>query len=297
MLNRFVVSLLLGAIAIAVAAQTPPKSGTKTPAHPEFLVSTQWLAQHLSDANLVIIHAGSSDDDYNSAHIPGARHLATNKFTEGPTPPNTELLPPDKLQANLEAIGVSDDSRIIIYASDWDPFAARLFFTLDYLGRAGNASLLDGGMDRWIHEKRPLSTDVPTVTPGKLTVLPHPEVVAKMDWVRQVSADPAASHVALLDSRPLRRYRSGHIPGALPAYWEKTELSDDTPVLRPPQELAAMFVRAGYKPGYKVVSYCEVGWQASFTYFVARYLGYDAAMYDGSWTEWSTAKQPVVRGD
>ena len=293
---HWIAGLLMVAMLASVSPAQAKAAGSKA-AHPEFLVSTQWLAQHLSDANLVIIHAGSSDDDYNSAHIPGARHLATNKFTEGPTPPNTELLPSDKLQANLEAIGVSDDSRIIIYASDWDPFAARLFFTLDYLGRAGNAALLDGGLDMWIHEKRPLSTDVPTVAPGKLTVQAHPEVVARMDWVKQVSADPAAAHVLLTDARPLRRYRGGHIPGAVPGFWEKTQLAEETPLLRSPQELAAMFARLGYKPGYKVVSYCEVGWQASFTYFVARYLGYDAAMYDGSWTEWSTAKQPAVRGD
>jgi len=86
-------------------------------------------------------------------------------------------------------------------------------------------------------------------------------------------------------------------PWAAPIFWETALVSPEKPVLRPPQELKKMLADRGVTPGKKIISYCEVGWQASYTYFLARYLGFDAAMYDGSFNEWSTAKQPVVRGD
>lgn len=262
----------------------------------DMLVSTQWLADHLSDPNLVLVHVGGSPSDYHSQHIPGARHLPTEKFADS-KPPGTELLSPEQLKKNLEEIGISDDSRVVFYA-DWDPMATRLFFTLDYLGRAEHAALLDGGMEQWVMEKRPVSTEDPKIVPGHMTINVHPEVVAGMDsMTKLVSADPAASDVAIIDSRPLKRYRSGHLSGASPMFWETALVSPEKPLLRPPQELKKMLADRGVASGKKIVSYCEVGWQASYTYFLARYLGFDAAMYDGSYNEWTAAKQPVVRGD
>jgi len=105
------------------------------------------------------------------------------------------------------------------------------------------------------------------------------------------------SGTVLIDARPIKRYRAGHLPGAAPFFWEKNLVSAEDPVLKSPEELRKMYATAGAIPGTKIVSYCEVGLQASYVYFIARYLGYDAAMYDGSYMEWSTAKQPSVRGD
>jgi thiosulfate/3-mercaptopyruvate sulfurtransferase len=79
-------------------------------------------------------------------------------------------------------------------------------------------------------------------------------------------------------------------------FWETALVSQEKPLLRSPQELKKMLADSGIRPGTKIVSYCEVGWQATYTYFIAKYLGYDAAMYDGSYVEWNAAKQPVVRG-
>jgi thiosulfate/3-mercaptopyruvate sulfurtransferase len=272
---------------------------SKTPAgaaKPELVVSTQWLADHLSDPHLVIVHIAHDENDYRAAHIPGARYLAMDKFTDSHTEPGVELLPPDQLKKNLEAIGVSDDSRVIYYAPDWDPMATRLFFTLDYLGHGDQAALLDGGLDQWVREKRPTSTQEATVTRGTLTVHLHPEVVAKMDWMKKLVDDPDPN-VVIVDARPSKRYRSGHLPGAKPMFWETALISEKEPLLRSPQELRQLFSTAGVAGNKKVVSYCEVGLQASYTYFLARYLGFDVAMYDGSYSEWSSAKQPVVRGD
>ena len=260
--------------------------------HPDLVVSTQWLAAHGSDSKLVIVHVGDPDN-YKSAHIPGARSLPGNKFTA----PGTELPPDDQLKATLEAIGISDDSRVVIYSPDWGPMASRLFFTLDYLG-FNNVSLLDGGLEKWQEEKRPTSADEPVITRGTLTIHPHPELVAKLGQVKDLTSAPQ-SNTVIVDARPLRRYRNGHLPGAVPLFWEKNLVDAEalSQVLKSPEELRKMYAAAGATTGKKIISYCEVGWQATYTYFIARYLGYDAAMYDGSWSEWSKEKQPSVRGD
>jgi thiosulfate/3-mercaptopyruvate sulfurtransferase len=119
-----------------------------------------------------------------------------------------------------------------------------------------------------------------------------------VDTVKQVASGNAGNAV-IVDARPTRRYRSGHISGAAPIFWEKNLVDPEalTQVLKSPEQLRKMYVAAGVTPGKKVISYCEVGWQATYAYFIARYLGYDAAMYDGSWDDWSKQKQPVVRGD
>ena len=149
------VCLLLSLVSVA-GSGTPKGSTGGGPAHPELVVSTQWLADHLNDPNLVIVHIAHDEGDYRAAHIPGARYLAMDKFATGHTPPGTELLPPDELKKNLEEIGIGDDSRVVYYAPDWDPMATRLFFTMDYLGHGNQAALLDGGLDQWIRESGPL---------------------------------------------------------------------------------------------------------------------------------------------
>jgi thiosulfate/3-mercaptopyruvate sulfurtransferase len=261
------------------------------PAHPELLVSTSWLADHLKDPNVVIVQISRKDDDYKKQHIPGARFLPVSQIASSEHP-GTELLPVGELKKNLEAIGLTDSSHIVIYTTDYDPIAARLFFTLDYLGLGSHASLLDGSIAEWVAERRRVTADVPAITGGKLTVHEHPEVVAKMDWVSKVTSD-AASPVAVIDARPTSRYEAGHLPGAMPMYWMGTQ---DAHLLRSPDDLRQMFTRAGATSGKKVVSYCEVGQQASYVYFVARYLGLDAAMYDGSYMEWDSAGKPSVKG-
>ena len=284
--RTFALTVLVVLLGLAASAQ-------KT--HPEMLVSTQWLAAHLSDPKLVIIHAGAADQ-YQVAHIPGARLLTEDKIAAEQEMPRVELLPDDELKANLEAIGLNDDSRIVIYSPEGAKYAARVFFTLDYLGLGDHAALLDGGIAKWNLEKRPTSSETPTVTKGSLTIHPRPEVVAKMKDVQQLTS-AANSSVVLIDSRNIERYRDGHLPGAVSFFWEKNLAGPEAMVLRSPDELRKMYVALGAAPGKKIVSYCEVGHQASYTYFVARYLGYDAAMYDGSWTEWSAAQKPAVRGD
>jgi thiosulfate/3-mercaptopyruvate sulfurtransferase len=291
-----VVACLLTSLVGFAASNPPDKSTGAGPAHPELVVSTQWLADHLSDPNLVIVHIGHDESDYLAAHIPGARYLAMNKFATGDQAPGTELLPPDQLKKNLEEIGIGDETRVVYYAPDWDPMATRLFFTMDYLGHGNQAALLDGGLDQWTREKRPTSTQAGTAKPGSLTVHLHPEIVAKMDYMKKL-VDHPEKDIVIVDARPSKRYRNGHLRGSQSLYWDNALVSEKEPLLKSPEEIRQLFTAAGVTGNKKAVSYCEVGLQASYVYMLARYLGFDAAMYDGSYSEWSDAKQPVVRGD
>ena len=295
MLSIIAACLLINLFSLSASGASKDSTGGG-PAHPELVVSTQWLADHLTDANLVIVHIGHDQSDYRAAHIPGARYLAMDKFATGQTPPGTELLPPEQLKKNLEEIGIGDDSRVVYYSPDWDPMATRLFFTLDYLGHGNQAALLDGGLDQWTRENRPTSTETRDVKPGSLTVHLHPEIVAKMDYMRKLVGNPE-NEVVIVDARPSKRYRNGHLGGAQSLYWENALVSEKEPLLKSPEQLRQLFTAAGITGKKKAVSYCEVGLQASYVYLLARYLGFDAAMYDGSYSEWSEAKQPVVRGD
>lgn len=293
-MKKLLLCLLALGLCLPLAAQKKDAAPRSTPkVRSEMLVSTAWLAQHLNDPDLVILHVGGSKEDYDAGHIPGARYLPTNTFIKSdPKLPPTELPTAEELKKAFEAVGVTDKSRIILYSYDWQPAAARAYFTLDYMGLGNRAALLNGSKEQWVREKRPLSTETPTITPGTLTVNPQPQVLALKEQVEKLGGD-----AVLLDARPLYRYRAGHIPGALPFFWEKSLISDVDPLIPEPEVLRKKLVAAGVTPGKKVVPYCEVGFQASFAYFVAKYLGYDVAHYDGAYSEWTRAKGAVVTGD
>jgi len=287
---RVLAALVTGVVLVTLT------TAQNSAAHPEMLVSTQWLADHLSDPKVVLVHVVHHTDEFREEHIPGARPLTMDQIASDERP-GTELLPPEQLKRNLEAIGISDDSKVVIYAPMWDPMGTRLLFTLDYVGHTNNA-MLDGGLEQWKAEHRPVSSDAAgNFQAGNLTARAHPEIVAKIGEIQKfVAGGPVDT--ALIDARPERRYSAGHLPGARSLFWEHTRVSKEHPVLKSPAELRQLFVSAGATPGKRVISYCEVGLQATHAYFVARYLGYDAAMYDGSWSEWSsTSGAPIVKGD
>lgn len=262
--------------------------------HPEMIVSAQWLSEHLNDPKVVILHVGEKRSEYDGGHIPGAHFLALDDFIEGE---DAELPSPEKLKAAFEKVGVSDDSRVVIYTTAWYPMAGRAYYTLDYLGHGDHTALLDGGIEEWRNEKRPLSKDEPKVTSGSFTPHVHPEARALMEEVKKISEQPTKS-TALVDTRPEKRYIDGHIAGAVPIYWQETLVdAKNKPVFLPPDKLKELFAARGIVPGEKLITYCEIGLQASHVYFVAKYLGYDAAMFDGSIHEWSHMnKLPVVPG-
>jgi len=263
------------------------------------LVSSQWLEQHLRDAKLVVIHTASQKADYDAGHIPGARWLAFQSYTAAQNGLSTELPPLAVLDSVLESVGIGDDSRIVISGGPITN-TARLFFTLDYLGLGDRVSLLDGGIDAWRESGRPLEQSAPNVTRGSLTLRPVAGKLADATWLSANLQNPA---ISVLDARIPEFYsglvgnnnpRPGRVPGALnvPFTWLTGEVS----MFREPAKLARLFEQAGVRKGSKVVTYCHVGMQASVLYLAARILGYDAAMYDGSFDEWSKRTDLPIQG-
>jgi thiosulfate/3-mercaptopyruvate sulfurtransferase len=258
------------------------------------LVSTQWLADHLSDPKVVVLEVGHHRSEYEKQHIPGARFVSDEEFTTGHTGLMIELPTPERLKQVFESVGVTDNSRVIIYTPDWYPVAARAFFTLDYLGHS-NTALLDGSIEQWLAEKRPVTSDAPQIRAGSITPHVNEGLRALLADAKAATQDNAST--ILLDSRPQKRYTSGHLPGADLVFWEETVEDPDKPVFRSPSQLRALLQSRGVVPGHKLITYCEIGLQASHVYFVARYLGYDARMYDGSYYEWHEVDNlPVVKG-
>lgn len=285
MRRKIAVPILLLLLAASAAA--------KSAANADMLVSTAWVAEHANDPKVVILHAAMSKDDYAAEHIPGARFFDLHAVaTMGA--PGAELPSPEEMKKAFDAAGVSDNTRVVIYSPDWQPQAARVWFALDYLGHGNHAALLNGGLEQWLRENRPLTSAVPDIKPGSLTVRVDANKLITFEEVKRASESGGA---VLVDARPLARYRLGHIAGATPLFWERF-LVDQEPLLKSPDELRKMMASAGAQPGATVVPYCEVGYQSSFAYFVARYLGYSARNYDGSMNEWRGQKKaPVVRGD
>ena len=297
-LKRFTLGSLVVVLfaAFSPSAPAPPAPAPPAPGavHPEMLVSAQWLGEHLNDPKVVVLHVADKRSEYDAGHIPGARLVMLDDFIAGE---EAELPSPEKLQDTFEKLGVSNDSRVVLYTTAWYPMAGRAYYTLDYLGHGDHTALLDGGIDEWRLEKRPLEKEAPKFARASFTPHLHPEVRAMMDEVKKLSEQDSNSET-LVDSRPEKRYRDGHIAGAVHVYWQETLVDPkNKPVFLAPDKLQELFVSRGLTPGKKMVTYCEIGLQASHNYFVAKYLGYDAAMYDGSMHEWSHMNMlPVVKG-
>jgi thiosulfate/3-mercaptopyruvate sulfurtransferase len=290
--------LLLAGLALAAANPAPLQSGAP------LIVTTAWLAQHLSDRDLVLFHIGdqTSKPVYDEGHIPGAQFL--NPFQELSTPRVEgalflELPSVEVLDSVLEARGISDQSRIVLYsARQYFTPTSRTLFTLEYAGLAGRVSILDGGLEVWKSEGRAVTAEVPTPARGRLSVRPNPAIVADADFVR---ASLESSKVRLVDARDTSFYngretrqgRNGHIKGAVSLPF--STMVDSSGKFRSPSVLQAQFAAAGVQPGQTVVTYCHIGQQASLVWFMARVLGYDAKMYDGSFQDWAArAELPVV---
>jgi thiosulfate/3-mercaptopyruvate sulfurtransferase len=262
------------------------------------LVSTAWLAEHANDRSLVIINVGPRAS-YDAGHIPGARFIEMSSIStsQGLT---LELPPIDKLKSAFEELGVSDNSRIVIcFLTNYVTPATRIFFTLDYLGLGKQVSLLDGGFEAWRADGRAVTTDAPEVKRGTITPHPRMELVVDAAWV---SANLNKPRVAIVDARAPEFYtgasagrmpRAGHIPSAVNVPF--STLADASNKLKDSATLRKILAEAGIKQGDQIVSYCHIGQQASLVYFVAKYLGYDARLYDGSFEDWSKRPElPVV---
>jgi thiosulfate/3-mercaptopyruvate sulfurtransferase len=298
--------LLLQGIATTMFAQKGENLRSAKRVRAEMLVSTDWLAKNLEKA--VVLQIAQKRETYDAGHIPNARFIAWSELTATRDGVPNELPTVADLQKLFERLGIGETGRIVIYGDNFGLFAARAFFTLDYLGHGNRVALLDGGLEKWKNEKRPVSTAETKFQPQTFTPRVKPEAVLGLDVMRDLSwiaVNTAQPGVALIDARPPEEYtgakagdgisRPGHIPGAANVFWMQNIESRENPVMRQADELRKLYEAAGVNASRKIITYCRTGGQASHAYFTLKYLGYDPAMYDGSFFEWSSAKDtPVI---
>ncbi|HET6272212.1 MAG TPA: rhodanese-like domain-containing protein [Bacteroidota bacterium] len=278
-----------------IETESLPESKTGTSS----IVSTEWLAEQLPKGSIVLLHVGERGE-YDSEHIPGAQYIAISEIStprgEGLT---LELPPVARLDSVFESKGISDDYSIVVYwGNDWLSPTTRVYLTLDYLGFGERTYVLDGGMPAWRKEGRPLTREIGTPQKGSLTPHPREEIVVNADWVKSRLHQP---NVAIVDSRseefytgvkPGMNQRPGHIPGA--ASIPFSTVVEENGKFKTVEALKDLFLAAGVSPERQVVTYCHIGQQATFVYFVAKNLGYDVHLYDGSFEDWSKRSELPV---
>jgi thiosulfate/3-mercaptopyruvate sulfurtransferase len=263
------------------------------------VVSADWLKQHIGDSDLVLLHVGDKGG-YETGHIPGARltslaDVSISDHTEKGL--MLEMPPAEELRHKLEALGISDKSRVIVYyGKDWVSPSTRVLFTLDYAGLGSRSSLLDGGQAAWVSAGGTLSKDVPPAKTGSLAALQIRPLVVDAETVKSRIGAPG---YAIVDGRDAvyydgvetgeghnnEKHRTGHIHGAFSIPF--TSITDERLLLKSPEELAALFAKAGVKANDTVIGYCHIGQQTTAMLFAARTLGHPVLLYDGSFQDWS----------
>jgi thiosulfate/3-mercaptopyruvate sulfurtransferase len=277
-------------------------------ARDSLVVTPAWLAQHLHDPNLVILHVGDKDG-YAEAHVPGARLVSMSDVSISDHTPKglmLEMPPTDALKKDLETLGISDDSRVIVYyGPGWVSPATRIVFTLDYAGLGAHTSLLDGGLDAWVAGGGAVTKDVPAAKTGELSPLKTKPIIVDAAFV---NSHIGATGFAIVDGRTSNYYdggsvggmhgenlRHGHIKSAKNIPYD--QITDDNDLLKSNGQLQALFTKAGVKAGDTVIGYCHVGQQATAMLFAARLLGHPVLLYDGSFQDWSRhTEYPVQTG-
>jgi thiosulfate/3-mercaptopyruvate sulfurtransferase len=286
-------SVLLIALGVAIS------SAEAQPTREDLLVSQTWLAAHLNDANLVVLHVANMENgkrEYEKAHIAGARYLELDDISVSSMNHTDSLMlempSVEKLRTQLAALGISDNSRIIVYPADDDISpSTRVLLTLDYAGLGARSALLDGGLRGWTAANHPLTGQPSKATVGKLSPLRINPVVTNAAYVQ---ANLKSPRFHLIDGRAAMFYdgiqqgmkpgRKGHVLGAHSIPY--TDVTNDKLQLKSPEQLAALFIKAGISPRDTVVAYCHIGQQATAVLFAARTLGHPVLLYDGSFQEW-----------
>ena len=271
-------------------------------ARTRMLIAPSELAASLDDANLVLLHVGDKAE-YDAAHIPGARYVSLRDLSVAEGNLVLQMPGPDDLKARLEALGISDDSRVVVYfGKDWISPSTRVGFTIAHAGLA-RVALLDGGMPAWTKAGHPVTDVVPAPRSGTLTRLAPRDDIADAAFVQKNIGRPG---FAIIDARDADFYNgtreggprdlrvAGHIAGAISVPFSSVAAADLT--LKPRAELEAIFSKAGVRPGDTVVTYCHIGQQATAVLFAARSLGYKVLLYDGSFEDWVRRGLPVTNG-
>lgn len=278
------------------------------------LVSSEWLAVHLHDQNLLVADVRwylfdktrQGPEEYRRGHIPGAvfidvDHDLAAPFGQGP---GRHPLPgPEAFAESASRVGIGPQTYVIAYDDSGGASAARLWWLLRYYGHE-QVSLLDGGIVRWIEEGRPLETTVPAVPRAMFEAQVRPDSVVDQEMVGALRDDPTA---LVLDVRAAERYRgevepidprAGHVPGARSAPYTGNLRAPDDPRFLEPAQLRARFESLGASRVRRIVSYCGSGINACQNIFALQLAGYDnTLLYEGSWSDWCrNPERPAALG-
>lgn len=262
------------------------------------LVEPAELAAQLNAPNLRIVDVGRAET-FARTHLPGAVHLDYARIVAA-RPPIGGLLPETaQLAEVLGAIGLTPAHHVVAYDNEGNGKAARLLWTLDAVGHP-QASLLNGGLDAWVVENRPVESGTRPVTSTRYPVALSGAVVADKDYVLRHLRD---SRTLLLDARAPEEYagairraaRGGHIPGAVNFNWIEAMDASRQLRLKPAEQLKQTLASLGVIPEKEIITYCQTHHRSAHTYFVLKHLGYPRIRgYPGSWSEWgNSAELPI----
>ena len=290
-----------------MTVETDPSATFAAYAHPERLVSTDWLQANLGDPGLVVVE---SDEDvilYETGHIPGA--VKIDWHTDLNDPVARDFIDGEAFAKLLSSKGINRDDTVVIYGDKNNWWAAYALWIFTLFGHE-DVRLLDGGRAKWESDGREYTTDETPVTASDYPV------VERDDSKIRAYKDDVLAHFGnpLVDVRSPEEYsgerttmpaypeegalRAGHIPTAKSVPWAKAAAEDGT--FRKVPELNALYREgAGLKDGDSIIAYCRIGERSSHTWFVLTHLlGFDGVRnYDGSWTEWGSAvRVPIVKG-
>lgn len=270
--------------------------------HPEVLVTTAWVSEHLKDPAVRVVEVDYDPaSNYDQGHIPGAVVFDWKKDMNDPV--NRDILSKEQAETLMGRNGISDKTTTVLYGDFNNWFAAYAFWDLKYY-KVENVKLMDGGRKKWLLEDRPITKDVPAYPPATFRVSgPDTKVRVYRDDVR---AALGKKDKVLVDVRGPKEFtgeitappeyaneqaqRGGHIPGAKNIPWGQA-VNDADGTFKPRKDLEALYSSKGVDRDKHVITYCRIGERSSHSWFVLKYLlGYpDVRNYDGSWTEWGNS--------
>jgi len=272
--------------------------------HPEVLVDTQWVEEHLDDKNVRIVEVDyDPKSNYNLGHIPTSILIDWRKDVNDPI--TRDILNIHDFQTLLQINGINNNTTVILYGDFNNWFAAFAFWVFKYY-RYNDVRLLDGGRKKWLEEDRPISKEVVNYPKGNYQldelIEPNDDIRAFLGQVKNALVSRRNFQLSLVDVRSEAEYRGeitappeyptegaqrgGHIPGAKNVPWAQVIKDDGT--FKTVEEIRKLYEEQEITKDKDIITYCRIGERSSHTWFVLKYLlGYpNVKNYDGSWTEW-----------